>query len=215
MDKVIPIASINNFLKDDMVVAIGGFMGCGTAHRIVDEILKTSVKNLTLVATDTALDNYGIGKLIRAKWIKKLLASHIGTNKETQAQASNGQLELELIPQGTLAERIRIAGAGIGGFLTKTGLGTEVALGKQVIKVDGQEYLLEKPLPVDIAFINGKIADKKGNLSFHGSMNNFNTAMAKAATITIAEVDEILEEGYLDPDSIHLPFIFVNHIVEV
>lgn len=214
MGKIISITEISKFLKDGMTISIGGFMGCGNAHTIIDEILKTDVKDLTLVATDTARDGYGIGKLIDAKRIKKLYASHIGTNKLTQAQVNEGFLEIELVPQGTLAERIRAKSAGLGGVLTQTGLGTEVQEGKEVITIDGKEYILEKPISIDLAFIKAYKADKAGNLIYNGATRNFNVPMAGAATISIAEVEEIVENGELDPNFIHTPFVYINHIVK-
>jgi acetate CoA/acetoacetate CoA-transferase alpha subunit len=189
-------------------------MGSGNTHKIIDEILKSDVKNLTLVATDTARDGFGIGKLIDAKKISKLYASHIGTNKETQKQVIEGFIDLEFVPQGSLAERIRASAAGLGGVLTKTGLGTEIAIGKEVIKIQGQEYLLELPIKIDLSLIKAHKADKAGNLIYKGSTKNFNMPMASAGTISIAEVDEIVENGELDPNFIHTPFIYINHIIK-
>ena len=214
MEKQIQIHQISEFLKDGMTIAIGGFMGCGNAHNIIDEILKTNVKNLTLIATDTARDGYGIGRLIDDRRITKLLASHIGTNKETQKQVIEGFIELELVPQGTLAERIRATGAGLGGVLTQTGLGTEVQEGKEVISINGKDYILELPIQIDLAFISAQKADEAGNLVFNGATRNFNVPMAGAAKVTIAEVEEIVKNGELDPNFIHTPFIYINHIIK-
>ena len=214
MKKRISIDEIGSFLKDGMTISIGGFMGCGNAHTIIDEILKTEVKDLTLIATDTARDGYGIGKLIDDRRITKLYASHIGTNKETQKQVIEGFIDLELVPQGTLAERIRAASAGLGGVLTQTGLGTEVQNGKEIITVDGKDYILEKPIHIDVAFIKAYKADKAGNLIYNGATRNFNVPMAGAATISIAEVEEIVENGELDPNFIHTPFVYINHIIK-
>lgn len=214
MSKIISINEIGKFLEDGMTISIGGFMGCGNAHNIIEEILKTDVKDLTLVATDTARDGYGIGKLIDAKRITKLYASHIGTNKQTQAQVIEGFIDIELVPQGTLAERIRAASAGLGGVLTQTGLGTEVQEGKDVITIDDKDYILEKPIHIDLAFIKAKQADKAGNLIYNGATRNFNVPMAGAAKISIAEVEEIVENGELDPNFIHTPFIYINHIIK-
>jgi len=214
MEKRIAIEEIGTFLKDGMTISIGGFMGCGNAHSIIDEILKTDVKNLTLIATDTARDGYGIGKLIDSRRVTKLYSSHIGTNKETQKQVIEGFIELELVPQGTLAERIRAAAAGLGGVLTQTGLGTEVQDGKDVINIDGKDYILEKPLHIDLAFIKADKADKAGNLIYNGATRNFNVPMAGAATVTIAEVEEIVENGTLNPNFIHTPFIYINHLIK-
>ena len=215
MNKQISIKNIGSFLKDGMTIAIGGFMGCGTAHSIVDEIVKTNVKNLTLITTDTARDNYGVGKLIAAKKIKKLYASHIGTNKETQQQVIDGFINIEFVPQGTLAERIRATACGLGGILTQTGLGTEVQDGKQIINVNNKDYILETPLHIDISFLKAHKADKSGNLIYQGSSRNFNVPMAGASKITIVETEEIVEDGQLDPNFIHTPFVYVNHIIKV
>lgn len=214
MKKEISINEIGLFLKDGMTIAIGGFMGCGNAHNLIDEILKTDVKDLTLVATDTAKDGYGIGKLIDARRITKLYASHIGTNKQTQAQVIEGFIDLELVPQGTLAERIRASAAGLGGVLTQTGLGTEVQEGKELIHIDGKDYILEKPIHIDVALIKAHKSDKSGNLIYNGATQNFNVPMAGAAKITIAEVEEIVENGELDPNFIHTPFVYINYIVK-
>lgn len=214
MEKQIQIHQISEFLKDGMTIAIGGFMGCGNAHNIIDEILKSNVKNLTLIATDTARDGYGIGRLIDDRRITKLLASHIGTNKETQKQVIEGFIDLELVPQGTLAERIRASAAGLGGVLTQTGLGTEVEIGKEVITIDGKDYILELPIKIDLAFISAQKADEAGNLVFNGATRNFNVPMAGAAKVTIAEVEEIVKNGELDPNFIHTPFIYINHIIK-
>jgi len=214
MEKQIQIHQISEFLKDGMTIAIGGFMGCGNAHNIIDEILKSNVKNLTLIATDTARDGYGIGRLIDDRRITKLLASHIGTNKETQKQVIEGFIDLELVPQGTLAERIRASAAGLGGVLTQTGLGTEVQDGKEVITIDGKDYILELPIKIDLAFILAQKADEAGNLIFNGATRNFNVPMAGAAKVTIAEVEEIVKNGELDPNFIHTPFIYINHIIK-
>ncbi|MPN04262.1 Acetate CoA-transferase subunit alpha [bioreactor metagenome] len=164
-------------------------------------------------ANDTAFPDIGIGKLIVNKQVKKLIASHIGTNKETGNQMNAGELEVELVPQGTLAERIRAAGAGLGGILTPTGLGTVVAEGKTIIEVDGKEYLLEKPLKADVALIVGAKVDKKGNIRYRKATRNFNPLMAAAAELVIVEADEIVEVGGIDPDDVMTPGLFVDYVV--
>lgn len=214
MGKVIEMSEIGKFLKDGMTISIGGFLGCGNAHNIIDEILKTDVKNLTLVSSDTVKDGQGIGKLIADNRISKLMATHIGTNKDTQRQVNEGLIELELIPQGTLAERLRSAAAGLGGVLTRTGIGTLVQEGKEVIHIDGQDYILEKPIHLDLAIVKAQKADKSGNLVYNGATRNFNVPMAGAAKVTIAEVEEIVENGELNPNFIHTPFVYINHIVK-
>ncbi|WP_121628325.1 CoA transferase subunit A [Poseidonibacter antarcticus] len=214
MDKELDITEVGKFLKDGMTIGIGGFLGCGNAHNIIDEILKTDVKNLTLVATDTFFEAQGIGKLITEKRVSKLMASHIGTNKDTQKQVNEGFIELELVPQGTLAERLRSATAGLGGVLTQTGIGTFVQEGKTTISIDGKDYILEKPIYLDLAIVKAQIGDRAGNLVYHGATSNFNVPMAGAAKVTIAEVEELVENGEIDPHTIHTPFVYINHIIK-
>lgn len=215
MDKQILLSELAPHIKSGMTISIGGFMGCGSPHNLIEELLKLDVKDLTLVTNDTAFYSFGVGRIIDKKIVKKILTSHIGTNKQTQEQVADGSLELELIPQGTLAERLRAATAGLGGVLTQTGLGTEVQEGKDIIIVNGEDYILEKPIHVDVALIKGYKADKSGNLVYDAAARNFNVAMAGAATITIAEVEEIVDFGELDPNNIHTPFIYVNKIVRL
>lgn len=214
MEKTIDMSEIRKFLKDEMIISIGGFFGCGNAHNIIDEILKTDVKNLTVVASDTFIDGKGIGKLIADNRISKLMASHVGTNKETQKQINEGLIELELIPMGTLAERLRSASAGLGGVLTRTGLGTLVQEGKDIVTVDGKDYILEKPIFIDLAILKAQKSDKAGNLIYNGSSRNFNVPMAGAANITIAEVEEIVEVGELNPNFVHTPFVYVDYLIK-
>ncbi|MFN3411405.1 MAG: CoA transferase subunit A [Exilispira sp.] len=206
-------------IKDGSVIMVGGFMGCGTPLSIVDALNKQGTKDLTLICNDTAIYNpdknliTGVAPLVVNKRFKKIIASHIGTNRETGRQMTAGETEVELVPQGTLAERIRAAGFGLGGFLTPTGVGTEVENGKQIIELNGKKYLLELPLFADFALLKAKKADKAGNLIYSKSARNFNPVMATAAKIVIAEVDEIVEIGELDPDDIVTPFIFVSILV--
>lgn len=194
-------------------VMMGGFLGCGTAHKCVEELVKLGTKNLTMIGNDTAMADYSYGKLIVNKQVKKLIATHIGTNKETGRQMSAGELEVELVPQGTLAERIRASRSGLGGVLVSTGLGTLVAQGKEVIKVDGKDYLLEKPLKADVALVYATYADKYGNLAYDGTTRNFNALMAMAADLVIVEVEQILDEA-LDPNRVVVPFVAVDYIVD-
>lgn len=196
-----------------MTIMVGGFLGCKNPFKLVDALVEKGVKDITLIANDTAFPEVGIGKLIVNKQVKKLIASHIGTNRETGNQMNSGELEVELVPQGTLAERIRAAGAGLGGVLTPTGIGTVVAEGKRIIEVDGKEYLLEKPLRADVALIVGAKVDKKGNVRYAKATRNFNPLMATAADLVIVEADEIVEVGELDPDDVMTPGIFVDYIV--
>lgn len=201
-------------LEDGMTVMIGGFLGVGTPELLIDAIVKKGSKDLTIISNDTSFPEQGIGRLIVSKQVKKVITSHIGTNPETGRQMNAGELDVVLAPQGTIAEQVRAAGAGLGGVITPTGLGTVVEEGKQKIEVNGQTYLVEEPLKADIAFINAKKSDKKGNLLYEYSAQNFNPLMATAADIVIAQVDEIVETGTLDPNFIHTPHIFVNMIVK-
>jgi len=213
MNKLISIADAVNMIRDGMTIMVGGFLGVKNPFRIIDAMVEKGVKDITLIANDSSFPEVGIGKLIVNKQVKKLIASHIGTNKETGNQMNSGELEVELVPQGTLAERIRAAGAGLGGILTPTGLGTIVAEGKTIIESDGRQYLLEKPLRADVALIVGAKVDKKGNIRYAKATRNFNPLMATAADLVIVEADEIVEVGELDPDDIITPGIFVDYIV--
>lgn len=206
-------------IKDGSVIMVGGFMGCGTPLSLVNALDKQGTKDLTLICNDTAIYNpdknlvTGVAPLVVDKRFKKIIVSHIGTNRETGRQMNAGETEVQLVPQGTLAEKIRAAGFGLGGFLTPTGVGTEVENGKQIIEVNGKKYLLELPLFADFALLKAKKADKAGNLIYSKSARNFNPIMATAAKVVIAEVDEIVEIGELDPDDIVTPFIFVSILV--
>jgi acetate CoA/acetoacetate CoA-transferase alpha subunit len=213
LNKVISIQEAVDMIHDGMTIMVGGFLGCKNPFKLVDALVEKGVKDITLIANDTAFPEVGIGKLIVNKQVKKLIASHIGTNRETGNQMNSGELEVELVPQGTLAERIRAAGAGLGGVLTPTGIGTVVAEGKRIIEVDGKEYLLEKPLRADVALIVGAKVDKKGNVRYAKATRNFNPLMATAADLVIVEADEIVEVGELDPDDVMTPGIFVDYIV--
>lgn len=202
-------------ITDGAVVMIGGFMTVGTPEHLVDTLIQQGTGNLTVICNDTGFIGKGIGKLIVNHRISKLIASHIGTNPETGRQMNSGEIEkVSLVPQGTLAERIRAAGYGLGGVLTPTGLGTVVEDGKTRIEVDGVPYLLELPLKADFALLHAKVGDRAGNLRYHGTMYNFNPIMAMAADTVIAQVDEILEDEYLDPDQIHTPGILVDYLVK-
>lgn len=214
MNKLISIDEAIAKIQDGMTIMIGGFLAVGTPEAIIDALVKKGVKNLTIIANDTGFPDKGIGKLIVNKQVKKTIASHIGTNKETGNQMNSGEMEVELSPQGTLAERIRCGGAGLGGFLTPTGLGTIVQDGKDVITVDGQEYILEKPLHADVALIFGSKVDKKGNVYYHQSTRNFNPLMAMAADVVIVEAESIVEVGEIEPSCVMTPHIFVNYIVK-
>lgn len=190
---------------------IGGFLRCGTPARIIEEILKNDICNLTLIANDTSTPDYDRGKLVVNKRIKKAIVAHIGTNPETGRQMNAGELEVELVPMGTLVERIRAAGSGLGGILTPTGVGTVVEKGKTVMEIDGRKYLLEKPLKADFALISAARADRFGNLFLPGTSRNFNVVMATAADTVIVEAGELSDEP-LKPDEITIPGIFVDYI---
>lgn len=213
MNKIISINDAANMIHDGMTIMVGGFLGCRNPFRIVDALVEKGVKDITLIANDTSFPEIGIGKLIVNKQVKKLIASHIGTNKETGNQMNSGELDVELVPQGTLAERIRAAGAGLGGILTPTGIGTIVEKGKTIINVDGKDYLLEKPLRADVALIVGAKVDKKGNIKYKKATRNFNPLMATAADVVIVEADEIVEVGEIDQDDVMTPGLFVDYIV--
>lgn len=213
MNKLISIEAALKHINDGATIMINGFMGVKSPDRLIDAIVEKNVKNLTVIANDTCVPNKGIGKLINKKLIKKLYASHIGLNPETGSLINAGELEVELIPQGTLAERIRCGGAGIGGFLTPTGLGTSIEEGKQKITVNGKEYLLELPLRADVALIKGSVVDKLGNVYYKGTTKNFSLVMATAADIVIVEADKIVEPGEIDPDLVMTPSLFVDYIV--
>ena len=213
MNKLISPSDAASFIKDGMTLMIGGFLGHGTPERIIDEIVASGVKSLTLIVNDTAFPDKGCGKLVTNNQVKKLIVSHIGTNPNTGQKMNSGELEIEFSPQGTLAERIRSGGAGLGGILTPVGIGTIIEEGKQKIQVDGNDYLLEKPLRADIALIYATTADDMGNLIYMGTMRNFNPLMAMAADTVIAEVEELKPAGELSPETIHTPHIFVDYIV--
>ncbi|WP_346937820.1 acetate CoA-transferase subunit alpha [uncultured Clostridium sp.] len=214
MNKLISIDEAVAKIQDGMTVMIGGFLAVGTPEAIVDALVKKGVKDLTIIANDTGFPDKGIGKLIVNKQVKKTIASHIGTNKETGNQMNSGEMEVELSPQGTLAERIRCGGAGLGGFLTPTGLGTIVQDSKEVITVDGQEYILEKPLKADVALLFGSKVDKKGNVYYNQATRNFNPLIATAADTVIVQAEELVETGDIDPNVVMTPYIFVDYIVK-
>lgn len=201
-------------IHDGMTIMVGGFLVVGTPALIIDELVKKGVKDITLIVNDAAFIDRGIGTLIAKKMVKKVITSYIGSNPACIEQYNNKELEVEFVPQGTLAERVRSAGAGLGGFLTPTGLGTVVEEGKQRITVDGKNYLLEKALKADIALIGASIADEEGNLFYKGTTQNFNPLMATAADIVIAEVNEVVKTGELPMENIHTPAIFVDYMVK-
>ncbi|MBS9775941.1 MAG: 3-oxoacid CoA-transferase subunit A [Fusobacterium sp.] len=214
ISKFIKKDKLKDLIKDDMTIMVGSFLDCGSPNRIIDELLELGVKNLTLICNDTAFPDRGVGRMIVAKQFKKAIVSHVGTNPETGRQMNEGELEVVLTPQGTLAEQVRTGGAGLGGFLTPTGLGTPVAEGKQQIELDGKTYLLEKSLKADVAILGATLCDKKGNLWYEGSSRNFNPLMATAADVVIVEAEKIVEVGEIAPENVVTPHIFVDYIVD-
>jgi acetate CoA/acetoacetate CoA-transferase alpha subunit len=195
------------------VVMIGGFMGVGSPHRVIDELIRQQIEGLTLICNDTARPGFGVGKLIDAGLVRKVIASHIGTNPRTQQLMLDGRLEVELVPQGTLAERVRAGGFGLGGILTPTGVGTLVAEGKRSIDVEGRTYLLETALKADVALVAARRADYHGNLEYALTARNFNPLMAMAATTTIAEAQDIVPVGSIPPDAVVTPGVLVHVLV--
>lgn len=214
MKKIVTVEEALAHVQDGMTLMIGGFLAVGTPEKLVDALVEKGVKDLTIIANDTGFPDRGIGKLIVNKQVKRTIASHIGTNPETGRQMNEKEMEVELVPQGTLAERVRCGGAGLGGFLTPTGLGTIVEEGKEKITVNGAEYLLETPLKADVALIFGSKVDEKGNVYYHESTRNFNPLMAAAADVVIVEAEELVKAGELDANIVMTPSIFVDYIVK-
>ena len=214
MSKFISIEEAVSKVKDGMTIMVGGFLANGTPNKIVDALAKSGVKNLTLICNDTAYPDKGVGQLIANKQVKKLFVSHIGTNPHTSEQMNSGELEIEFCPQGSLAERVRAGGCGLGGILTQTGMGTIVAEGKQIVNVDGKDYMLEKPLRADIALVGASLGDKAGNLVYRGTSQNFNPLMASAADLVIAEINELVEVGEIAAENVKTPSIMVDFIIE-
>lgn len=198
-------------IKDGSTVMIAGFLNA--PETLVDALVEANVRDLTVISNDTCFENQGIGKLIANGQVKKMITCHIGTNPETQRQMLAGKLEVEIVPMGTLVERVRAGGSGLGGILTPTGVGTVVAEGKKEVEIDGQVYLLELPLRADVALVQASIADKKGNLFHRKTTKNWSPVMAMAADIVIAETKEFVEIGELEPDVIHTPGIFIDYLV--
>lgn len=213
MKKFKTLDEVLELIKDGQTIMVGGFLACGTPEAIIDGIVKKGVKDLTIICNDSGFVDRGVGKLIVSRQVKKVIASHIGTNAETGRLMNTKEMEVELVPQGTLAERVRCGGAGLGGFLTPTGIGTVVAEGKEIINVDGKDYILEKPLRADIALVFGSIVDKKGNIWYNKSTRNFNPLIATAADIVIVEAEQIVETGDIVPENVMTPHIFVDYIV--
>jgi len=215
MQKICPNAeaALEGLLFDGMLIAAGGFGLCGIPERLIDAIQASGVKDLTVASNNAGIDNEGLGKLLRTRQVKKMISSYVGENKEFERQYLAGELEVEFNPQGTLAERMRAGGAGIPGFYTKTGVGTLVAEGKEVQVFDGEEHVLERGIRADLSIIKGWKADESGNLIFRKTSRNFNAPAATCGKICVAEVEEIVPVGSLDPDAIHLPSIYVKRLI--
>jgi 3-oxoacid CoA-transferase subunit A len=215
MQKIYPNAeaALDGLLRDGMIIASGGFGLCGVPERLLAAIQASGVKELTFASNNAGVDNEGIGKLLRTRQVKKMISSYVGENKEFERQYLAGELEVEFTPQGTLAERMRAGGAGIPGFYTKTGVGTQVAEGKEHKEFDGETYILERGIRADLSVIKGWKADEAGNLVFRKTTRNFNLPAATCGKVCVAEVEEIVPVGSLDPDCIHLPSIYVNRLI--
>jgi len=214
MHKGIALSAAVEKIPDGSSLMIGGFMGIGSPHRLIGELVRQGRKNLTVIANDTARPGFGIGRLIDAKLVRRLVVSHIGTNPETQRQMIAGEITVDLVPQGTLAERIRAAGYGLGGVLTPTGVGTMAAEGAQLIEVAGRQFLLALPIAADFALIGAHRADYLGNLSYALTARNFNPVMAMAAATVVAEAAEIVPVGVMPPDDVITPGSVVDYLIE-
>ena len=215
MKKIFPSAkaALDGIVNDGQLFAVGGFGLCGIPEALIDALRDSGAKNLTVISNNAGVDGFGLGKLLETRQIKKMISSYVGENKEFERQYLAGELELEFTPQGTLAEKLRAGGAGIPAFFTKTGVGTLVAEGKEVREFDGQKYVMERALVPEVSLVKAWKADQSGNLIFRRTARNFNPAVAMAGKTTIVEVEEIVETGAFDPDSIHLPGIYVHRIV--
>lgn len=215
MNKLYPDAqaALDGLLHDGMTICAGGFGLCGIPERLIDAIEASGVQRLTIASNNAGIDGQGLGKLLRSRQVAKMISSYVGENKEFERQYLSGELEVEFCPQGTLAERCRAGGAGIPGFYTKTGVGTLIAEGKEVKQFDGEDYILERGIRADLSIIKGWKADEAGNLIFRKTARNFNQPMATAANLCVAEVEEVVPVGSLDPDAIHLPGIYVKRMI--
>jgi len=214
INKVVTLEEALSFIQDGQRIMVGGFLNVGAPLKLLEAIYEKGTKDLTVISNDTSFVDKGVGKLLANNQIKKVIGSYIGSNPETGKRMNDGRLEVELVPQGTFAERIRCGGAGLGGVLTPTGVGTIVEEGKEILEVNGKKYLLELPLKADIALIKAYKADTFGNLVYRGTARNFNPLMAMAADLVIVEAEEIVEVGALNPEEIVTPGIFVDKIIQ-
>jgi 3-oxoacid CoA-transferase A subunit len=214
MNKVLPnVEAAVALVPDEASIMMGGFGLCGIPENLIRALHARGTTRLTLISNNAGVDEFGLGVLLRSRQVKKMIATYVGENKEFERQFLSGELEVELVPQGTFSERIRAGGAGIGGFFTPTGYGTLIAEGKETRVIDGKPYVLEAPLQADFAFVKAWKGDRVGNLVYRRTARNFNPMMATAARVTIAEVEELVEPGQIDPDHVVTPGIFVQHIV--
>ena len=215
MNKIFPSANeaLKGIVKDGQLLAVGGFGLCGIPEALIEALRDSGVKNLTVVSNNAGVDGFGLGRLLETRQIKKMISSYVGENKEFERQYLAGELELEFTPQGTLAEKLRAGGAGIPAFFTKTGVGTVVADGKELREFDGETYVMEHALVPDVALVKAWRADKSGNLQFRLTARNFNPAAAMAGTICVVEVEQIVENGTIEPDHVHLPGVYVHRLV--
>lgn len=215
MNKIYPsaAAALQGVVKDGQLIAVGGFGLCGIPEALIDALRDSGVKELTAISNNAGVDGFGLGKLLETRQIKKMISSYVGENKEFERQYLAGELALEFTPQGTLAEKLRAGGAGIPAFFTKTGVGTQVAEGKELREFDGETYVMERALVPEVSLVKAFRADKSGNLQFRLTARNFNPAVAMAGQTTVVEVEEVVPTGTFDPDSIHLPGIYVHRLV--
>lgn len=215
MKKLYPSASaaLDGLLHDGLLIASGGFGLCGIPERLLDAVRDSGVKDLTFASNNAGIDNEGIGKLLRTRQVKKMIASYVGENKEFERQYLAGELEVEFSPQGTLAERMRAGGAGIPGFYTKTGVGTLIAEGKETKAFDGEDYVLERGIFADLSLVKAWKSDESGNVVFRKTARNFNVPAATCGKVCVVEVEEIVPTGSLDPDAIHLPGVYVQRVI--
>src|SRR5580704_10174703 len=215
MDKVLPAAEAAvALIPDGATILMGGFGLCGIPENLIRALRARGTKGLTVISNNAGVDDFGIGILLGARQVRKMISTYVGENKEFERQFLSGELEVELVPQGTFAERIRAAGAGIGGFYTPTAYGTIVAEGKETRIIDGKPYVFETPLGADFAFVHARTGDRAGNLVYRRTARNFNPVMATAARVTIAEVERLVEPGQIDPDHVVTPGIYVKHVIE-
>lgn len=214
MARIVTVDEAVDQIREGMTLMVGGFLAVGAAEHVLDKIVERQIGKLTVIANDAGWPDKGAGKLISAGLVSRLVASYVGSHPRVAEQVQSGAMVVEFVPQGTLAERIRSGGSGIGGFLTKTGVGTLIAEGKETMTVDGQEYLFEKPLHADVAIIGGHTVDQLGNIWYKGTSRNFNPVMALAADTVIVEADHLVEPGTIEPENVVTPSVLVDYLVD-